>query len=218
MASGKIGANFFDTIVPHPFRSDAPPEMFRQPNAFGEFRDYFFLIYQTNAIFGMGAIGGPVVFYLLYRAFRKNRHRGRRDRPQRLFWLAFVTFCLVVGVAEHGERDAFGVAHVTLQPLMVLGLVWRCLRAAWFGCRASPRASWPRAVRSILRWVCCRRSGASRWNGESAHCLLRTVPVAGCSVLARLVCTERWRGDISRGPGGWLVDWRYGVAAGRGGR
>jgi len=118
----KIGANVFDTIVPHSFRSDAPPEMYRQPNALGEFRDYFFLMYQTNAIFGMGAIGGPVVVYLLYRAFRKRRDRDERERSRQRFWLAFVTFCVVVGVAVHGERDAYGVAHVTLQPLMVLGL------------------------------------------------------------------------------------------------
>jgi hypothetical protein len=130
--AAKIAANFFDTLVPHPLRGDAAAAVLQQPSALGYFRDYFFLIYQTNAIFGIGLLAGPLALYLLYRNWR-----GKRTR--RGFWLALTAFCLVVGVAVHGERETFGVAHVTLQPLLLLGL---CLVAGSF-------ATMPRA----LAWI-----------------------------------------------------------------
>ena len=93
---------------------------YAQPSAVGWLRDYTFLIYQTNGILTMGAIGGPAVLYLLYRTLWRNwRERGK---PQRVFWPMLVGFSLVVGIAVHPGKDYFGVAHVTLQPLVVLGL------------------------------------------------------------------------------------------------
>src|SRR5581483_8752338 len=69
--AAKIAANFFDTIVPHPLRSDVNYDfMNRQSSSLGRFRDSVFLIYQTNAIAGMGALGGILVLYLLYRDWR----------------------------------------------------------------------------------------------------------------------------------------------------
>ena len=118
----KISANFFDTIVPHPFRDDASMEIFAQASALGYFRDYVFLINQTNLIFAMGVVGGPLALLLLFRNFRRLHDPGRRSL--RFFWLGFITFVAIVGVAVHGERDLFGVAHVTLQSLIVLGLTW----------------------------------------------------------------------------------------------
>jgi hypothetical protein len=124
----KIAANLFDTVVPHPLRSDASAGILQQPSALGYFRDYFFLLYQTNAIFGIGLFAGPIALYLLYRAWRP-------EKGMRSFWQALVAFCLVVGIAVHGERETFGVAHVTLQPLLLLGM---CLLAGSFA--AMPRA------------------------------------------------------------------------------
>jgi hypothetical protein len=118
----KVTANLFDTVVPHPFRSDASMEMFSQASALGRFRDYIFLIDQTNVIFALGIAGGALVLFLLYRFWR--RRPDPEQRPARMFWLAFVPFVLVLGVAVHGERDLFGVAHVTLQPLVVIGLTF----------------------------------------------------------------------------------------------
>lgn len=128
----KIAANFFDTVVPHPLRSDASTGILQQPSAIGYFRDYFFLLYQTNAIFGIGLLAGPIALYLLYQGWRRKKGPWR-------FWFALIAFCLVVGVAVHGERETFGVAHVTLQPLLLLGL---CLLAGSF-------ATMPRA----LGWI-----------------------------------------------------------------
>jgi hypothetical protein len=119
----KVSANIFDTVVPHPLRGDASVDaLFPQSSALGQFRDYVFLINQTTAIFALGIFGGPLALYLLYRACRRDP--GPKQRPVRIFWLGYVLFGLIVGVAVHGERDLFGVAHVTLQPLVVLGLTW----------------------------------------------------------------------------------------------
>ena len=112
----KIAANLFDTLVPYPLRNDAPVRFLIQSSRVGWLRDGAFLIYQTNMIFAMGAIGGIVVLYLLYLACR------RRRSLEGSFWLMLVPFCLILSVAVHGERETFGVAHVTLQPLVALGL------------------------------------------------------------------------------------------------
>ena len=107
----KIAANLLDTLVPFPLRNDAPVAILHQPSQAGALRDVCFLIYQTNLIFALGVVGGPLVLYLLYRTFRPLK------RPEASFWLMLVLSCLV-----HGERETFGVTHVTLQPLAVLGL------------------------------------------------------------------------------------------------
>jgi 4-amino-4-deoxy-L-arabinose transferase-like glycosyltransferase len=112
----KIAANLFDTIIPYPLRSDAPVELLEQPREGGRLRDSAFLVYQTNVIFAMGAIGGPVVLYLLYLAWRRRRSQ------EQTFWVMLVPFCLLLGVAVHGARETFGLAQVTLQPLVALGL------------------------------------------------------------------------------------------------
>ena len=130
----KIAANLFDTLVPYPLRNDAPVEFLKQPSQMGWLRDSAFLIYQTNVIFAMGSIGGVVVLYLLYLAYR--RHRS----PEGSFWLMLAPFCLILSVAVHGERETFGVAHVTLQPLVALGL----------GLLAAGFASLRRAVAVLL--------------------------------------------------------------------
>jgi hypothetical protein len=122
--SARIAKNFstnlYRTIVPHPLRPDVHASLFAQPNRAGRIRDYVFLIYQTNAIFGMGLIGGPVILFLVCRGLRW-RHTGGIE-SQNLFWLLFPPFCLILGIAVHPGPDLFGVAQVTLQPLILLGL------------------------------------------------------------------------------------------------
>jgi hypothetical protein len=60
-------------------------------------------------------VGGFAIVFLLIRS---------RDS----FWLAFVPFVVVLGVAVVGERDAAGSAQLTLQPLIVLGLTFLAAR------------------------------------------------------------------------------------------
>ncbi|MDQ6803223.1 MAG: glycosyltransferase family 39 protein [Acidobacteriota bacterium] len=108
----KILLNLRDTIIPHPLR-DFP--VYRDQRQAGYVRDYFFLMYQTNLIVAMGIAGGFAVLFLFIRS---------RD----VFWLALVPFVVVLGVAVVGERDAAGSAHLTLQPLIVLGLTFLAAR------------------------------------------------------------------------------------------
>jgi hypothetical protein len=115
---GKIAANFADTFVPLLVRDPSLSHLLDQPSRPGFIRDVAFLFYQPNLIFGMGLVGGPVVFWLLYRVFRRSRRRG----PEWRFWLAMVPFCVLLGIASVGERDTAGSAHLTLLALEVLGL------------------------------------------------------------------------------------------------
>ena len=81
-------------------------------------RDNFFIFYESNVIFSMGLVGGPLVLWLLYRYWRGGGVRS----VERRFWAALIPFCIVLGIAVVGEADRFGVAHATLLSLAVLGL------------------------------------------------------------------------------------------------
>jgi len=108
----KILLNLRDTIIPHPLR-DFPID--RDQREAGYVRDYFFLMYQTNLIVAMGIVGGIAIAILFLRS---------RD----VFWLALVPFAVLLGVAVVGERDTAGSAHLTLQPLIVLGITFLAAR------------------------------------------------------------------------------------------
>ena len=66
----------------------------------------------------MGLIGGPLVVWFVIAAFRGRKGLG----AERNFWLMLIAFSLLIGLAVVGERDYFGVAHLTLVPLELLGL------------------------------------------------------------------------------------------------
>jgi hypothetical protein len=119
-----IARNTFDTLVPTVLRHSAvlQDEDLRQPSRDGRVRDFAFLVYQVSLTFALGTGGILLMAYLLARVARKLDAftRGRSD--ERRFWAAFVPFTFLVGVAVYGGLDRFGVAHVTLQPLALLGL------------------------------------------------------------------------------------------------
>ena len=102
----KVLLNLRDTIVPHPLR-DLPIN--RDQREAGYVRDYFFLMYQTNLIVAMGIAGGFAILILFARS---------RD----VFWWTLVPVAVLLGIGVVGERDLAGSAHLTLQPLIVLGL------------------------------------------------------------------------------------------------
>ena len=124
----KMAANLFDSIVPIVLRDHFLLDDFNNQGLAGAIRDDAFVFYQTNAIFGMGLIGGPLILWLLYCAL----YRDFRSGPERSFWLAMIPFCVVVGIASTGERDPLGLAHLTLLPMEILGL---SLLAAMFPLR-----------------------------------------------------------------------------------
>jgi hypothetical protein len=125
--AGKIAANLWDTIAPPILRDPGSLAVFDQPNRWGELRDNFFSAYQTNLIFAMGSIGGPLAIWLLYGALRNPRSRGREFG----FWLAFIPSLMLLGIAVVGERDSIGLAHLTLIPLVALGVTFIAANFPW---------------------------------------------------------------------------------------
>jgi hypothetical protein len=126
----KVFWNVFHTLVPHPI--GLPYSKFAQdlaqPTLYGKVRDYCFMMYQPNLFIAMGSIGGVLVVYLLIDAVRKKKLGG--------FWLYFIIGAVILGPAVHGEPDLWGVTHVCLQPLVLLGLTLLASRVvgerSWF--------------------------------------------------------------------------------------
>ncbi|MCX6631252.1 MAG: hypothetical protein NTW28_26875 [Candidatus Solibacter sp.] len=114
----KIAGNVMDSIVPRIAYDPAQAYVFDQPYAPAVVRDNVFLLYQTNLILSMGLIGGPLVVWFVIAAFRGGKGLG----GERSFWLMLIGFSLLIGLAVVGERDYFGVAHLTLVPLELLGI------------------------------------------------------------------------------------------------
>ena len=114
----KIAGNVLDSIVPRIAYSPSLVHVFDQPYTPAMVRDNVFLFYQTNLIFSMGLIGGPLVVWFVIAAFRSGKGLG----SERNFWLMLIGLSLLIGLAVVGERDYSGVAHLTLVPLELLGL------------------------------------------------------------------------------------------------
>ncbi len=123
----KIAGNLFNSVIPAILRDPESLSMFNQPNKWGELRDNAFVIYQTTLVFGMGLVGGPLALWLLVAHLRK---RGGRI-SERNFWLAFIPIVIVLGVAVVGEPDQMGVAHLTLMPLVALGVTLIAAAFPW---------------------------------------------------------------------------------------
>ena len=114
----KIAGNVVDSIVPRVSYDSAKAHVLDQPYAPAVVRDNVFLLYQANLILSMGLLGGPLAVWFAIAAFRSGKGLG----GERNFWLMLIGFSLVVGLAVVGERDYFGVAHLTLVPMELLGI------------------------------------------------------------------------------------------------
>jgi 4-amino-4-deoxy-L-arabinose transferase-like glycosyltransferase len=123
----KIALNVRDTLVPH-FLRPIDSVLIAQTNPFGKWRDWFFQNYQLNFFFTLGALGWLV-------SLSRLRVMARSGEP-RFFWAVFLSGVSFLGIAVHGQRDHWGLAHICLQPLAVLGLAflaaqWSSLSRAW---------------------------------------------------------------------------------------
>ncbi len=116
-ALAKISGNLFDSFVPLILQDPAKLQLYGQPYRPAILRDAAFGLYQTNVILIMGLVGGPLVVWFLIQAFRRGRRGGERS-----FWLWLIGFSVIVGIASTGERDTYGVGHLTLIPMEMLGL------------------------------------------------------------------------------------------------
>jgi len=121
----RIEANIVKTIVPHPLRSEGrryfESRFATQRNSLGYLRDYTFLVFQVNVIFALGSVGGLLVLYLLYLGYRAP---STATRGNRRFWGLLVLTVVVVGIAVVGQDDEMGLAHISLVPLIMMGVVF----------------------------------------------------------------------------------------------
>ena len=125
----KIAFNLVRTLVPWPLTGAGPllPPISRYPEPdlsspvgdvstrvrLGRLRDAAFFVYQTTLPGALGTGGVLLVLVGLARAVR---------RPAARPWLWGAALALPLAVATHGMPDAFGVAHVVAQPLVLAGL------------------------------------------------------------------------------------------------
>ncbi|MFA6286467.1 MAG: hypothetical protein WC661_03715 [Opitutaceae bacterium] len=121
---GRIAANLWDTLVPHPLRS-VNYALIRQPTRIGWFRDYFFMINQVNLPAMLGT-GGLVALACSF--FKKGPVIAGYQTSLRPAWvISALVLTIILGVAVVGSRDEWGLAHICLQPVSLLGLA--CLAA-----------------------------------------------------------------------------------------
>lgn len=125
----KVALNLVDTVVPHLLRR-LDGSLIAQTSPWGAWRDAFFQCYQINLLLGVGSVAWLVLLRELAAA---NRIAKRKTRT---FWITFITGSVFLGVAAHGQRDHWGLAHICLQPLLILGLAflaarWHSLGSGW---------------------------------------------------------------------------------------
>ncbi len=114
--------NIRDTLVPHFLRQIDSP-LLEQRSPVGRLRDWFFQLYQVNFFFAFGSVAWMAILFRLCKQAR-NLPAIRRN-----FWLGFIICNALLGIAVHGARDFWGLAHICLQPLIIAGLAF--LAAQW---------------------------------------------------------------------------------------
>ena len=118
----KVLLNLRDTIVPHFLRA-VDPTLITQRSPWSYARDWFFQLYQVNLLF----VFGSVAWLGLGRELARQARSATLS--SRWFWAVFSGGVIILGVASVGARDHWGLAHVCLQALVVLGLAF--LAARW---------------------------------------------------------------------------------------
>ncbi len=106
--------NLVHTVCPvslvgldHPLLAQASP--------LGRFRDWWFILYQLRLWWALGSVGGLVAVWLL---------RSSRPLPEwRFAWIAMST-AIGLNAVVHAQPDLLGLAHICLQPMVLLGLAW----------------------------------------------------------------------------------------------
>jgi 4-amino-4-deoxy-L-arabinose transferase-like glycosyltransferase len=129
--------NIRDSLVPPQVRG-YEGRMFNQSSPWGALRDQCFLIYQLNPVLALGCVGWIVVARQAYIAARAAT---RRDR---IFWIMMLSGFFLLCFATYGDRDHYGIGHICLQSMVLLGLAflasrWERLSRGW---RVALAAGW----------------------------------------------------------------------------
>jgi hypothetical protein len=115
--SQNFGMVFHDiiiTIIPG-FLRGADVNSWAEAGSWGHIRELAFLTYQANGLLMFG-VGGVIALWLVLR-----RDWSGADPALKIFGLAIVGAGLV-GVALHPWPDNYGLAHIALQTLCLIGL------------------------------------------------------------------------------------------------
>jgi len=129
------GLNLVNTLVPHFLRPvDYEPILRDNPLSF--LRDYCFQLYQVNLPMMFGLAGAATLGWTLA---RRRRAPAAPGAPPPAFWWWFAGCAVVLGTAASGGIDHWGVAHLCLQSLLLLGL-------AVLAARLDETPRWWRAV------------------------------------------------------------------------
>lgn len=108
-----VAQNLWATVSPL-----APPQ---ESSGVARFRDHWFAFYQLKLPYAFGSAGAALLLWRLAHL---------RRTPEAEFWLIAVPVVLLAGIATHIRPDHLGLTHISLQPLVLIGLVWLLLGAA----------------------------------------------------------------------------------------
>ncbi len=109
------------TLVP-PFLRSFDRSLLDQANPWTHFRDVVFSHYQANLFLGAGLAG---LVLLAACAFRPS---WRPALPNAGGWWVALAGATVLGTAVHPGADPWGLAHICLQPLVLLGVALAAAR------------------------------------------------------------------------------------------
>ena len=121
----KEALNLYDTIVP-PFVRGEGMDLRGPSVRWGGLREAAFLAYQSNALIAFGSAGLVLLIVTLVRA-----RRGGRS-PDAAFWIGWA-FAGLLGITLHGAREVRGLAHLTLQPVVLAGVAYLTANATRWG-------------------------------------------------------------------------------------
>jgi hypothetical protein len=121
LVAEKLG-NVVTSLLPLPLRE--PAYFSREPYVSPAKRldQHFYMFYQLTLPFAFGFAGSVILPWTLGRKYSASRRKG--PSTDRRFWAVFVVGAAVLGILVNGHYDRYGLAHICLQPLVVLGLAF----------------------------------------------------------------------------------------------
>jgi hypothetical protein len=114
--------NVRDTLVPFFLRS-VDEQFFAQANPWGWWRDWFFSVYQLNLLYAFGSAAGIVLIVALW------KYACAIKRRVSMVWTLAIAAIIILGVLVNTDRDIWGLTHICLQSIILLGLAF--LAAKW---------------------------------------------------------------------------------------